>query len=263
MKKRLHLLVVLSLIAVLAGVATFSNSAQAAPVENGLPAQAATTTPTATGENFAPCSLPPAQPGVATFTYCLQRSPTNPNVYNINMRLNNNSQVSLDFSHTVVCVLGKGTVVGHVTAEPGAVTLQNSTNTATWHSSVLAPGASDSINFYITKAANNTILVNSVQISGLNLATNSPFTAVLPSFLAKTDAIEHVTSLTLSIKASTTNGSTTANNNTGLPQTGLGSHSQLQPQSFGVIWFIGSLLVVITLALGDLVWITQKTKKKV
>lgn len=247
-KKQLNFLVVAFLIAILTlfGVETPANAA-------AVTAQ--------TANNFASCTLPTAPTGVATFTYCLQRSPTDPNVYSISMSLNNNSQVPLDFSHTVVCVLSKGTNVGQVNAEPNAITLDKAANTATWHSSVLAPGQSDSISFVITKAANNLTLIDSVQITGVNVTANSPFSAVLPAFLAKTDILDHTTVLTFGLDAKGSNNVITSVLTNTLPQAGLGG-SQIQQSNDSVIWWIGGLVVIVILAAVGLQVVSRKTKKK-
>lgn len=122
---------------------------------------------------------------VASFNYCTSQSPTDPNLFNLSIVIQNNTSHKLDLSHTVVFSLEPGTQPQGFKASAGDVNLSPSRQQLTWHNFQLAPGQSASLSIYLTKAATSLTLVSSINVTGVDLSSNTPFTAILPQLLAQ------------------------------------------------------------------------------
>lgn len=208
-------------------------------------------------QTFPGCTAPTATAGNVGFGYCLTKSPTNPAVFNITLSLTNRTTQTLDFSHTVVCNMHAGVAIGQISGPTDRAAAAANGTQFVWHASVLAPGQSASVSYFVTKAANSLLLVDSIKITGVNTALNSPFTAILPQ-------IEAETGITLDLipqaKVLGTSGGTAQGGAPNLPPAGFApTTAPNQPDKQSAL-----LLLLADVVLGGVgvVWLRRRTKNK-
>lgn len=225
-----------------------------------------TATPTPIGNSdFSGCQPPSFLPNVLSLNYCVSKSPTDPNLFQINFVLHNATHDNLDLSHTLVFALQPGTNIQRNSSSQGQTNLSPDGKQLSWSGLSLAPGQSVSLNVYMTKAANSLTLLQSVNVTGVNLTLNSPFSAVLPAVLAQagvgSDPITSSTNSATAPAGTSSSGSGSVNIPGGLPQTGVTAVANSDSTSLALV-LLWLFAIVILGGLILLVWLKPRTNSR-
>jgi hypothetical protein len=148
----------------------------------------APTTPTTTTEgglDFPGCEPPTPLAQVLSFNYCTSQSPSDPNLFRVDVLVFNATTVNIDLSHTFTFGLTPGSQVRRTSVSTGKIGVSSDDKQLVWDSYQLPPGQKATLTFYITRAANAATLVDSIKVSGLNPLKKSVFTAILPALIAQ------------------------------------------------------------------------------
>lgn len=153
--------------------------------DSGLPpAPTPTFTPTP-NPDFAGCQPLAPLANVLSFNYCTAQSPTDPNVFRVDVLVYNATNINIDLSNTLIFNLQAGTQTRKPAVSTGKVSVSGDGSQLIWSGFQLAPGQAATLSFYITKAAGSLALINSIKVTGVNLVTGSPFAAILPAIQAQ------------------------------------------------------------------------------
>lgn len=226
-------------------------------------------TPTPTkSSGLGNCQSPTPLPNALSLNYCVSQSANDPNLFQVNFVLSNQTKDNLDLSHTLVFALQTGTTIQRTTNSQGQTNLSPNNSQISWSGLSLAPGQSASLSLVMTKAADNLTLIQSINVTGIDTTINSPFSAVLPAVLAQTsvgsDPIAPLGNSTPGAGGATGGG--TGNTNTGpvnipsgLPQTGASAVTQNNSIGLLAIWLFA---IVVLSGLILLLLINTYAKKR-
>ncbi len=156
-----------------------------ATTASGLPpAPTPTFTPTPNSD-FAGCQPPAPLANVLSFNYCTTQSPTDPNQFRVDVLVFNATNLNIDLSNTLIFNLQAGTQTRKPAVSTGKVSVSGDGSQLIWSGFQLPPGQPATLSFFISKAAGSVGLINSIKVTGVNLVTGSPFSAILPSIQAQ------------------------------------------------------------------------------